>query len=86
MVEKHGIFQGYYFFHHIGMDRNLRDQFAGHPHFERTAEFCDLYDAPAFDPKAETLPLVEFEPMLRRVLAQPRNSVYKQALDVGQAA
>jgi len=27
MVEKHGIFQGYYFFHHIGMDRNVRGQF-----------------------------------------------------------
>src|SRR5690349_8831588 len=31
MVEKHGVFQGYYFFHHIGMDRNLREQFRGHP-------------------------------------------------------
>ena len=25
MVEHHGIFQGYYFWHHIGMDRNTRD-------------------------------------------------------------
>ena len=31
MVEKHGIFQGYYFFHFLGLDRNLRDQFVGHP-------------------------------------------------------
>ncbi len=30
MVEKHGIFQGYYFFHYLGLDRNMRDQFAGH--------------------------------------------------------
>ncbi len=49
MVQNHGIFQGYYFFHHIGLDRHLREQFRGHPHFERTAEFCDLYDNPAFD-------------------------------------
>ena len=34
----------------LGLDRNMRDQFAGHPHFERTAEFCALYDNPAFDP------------------------------------
>src|SRR5262245_43747098 len=27
IVEKHGIFQGYYFFHFIGLDRNLRDQY-----------------------------------------------------------
>ena len=27
MVEHHGIFQGYYFWHHLGMDRNTRDQY-----------------------------------------------------------
>ena len=80
MVQHHGIFQGYYFFHHLGLDRNLRDQFTGHPHYERTAEFCALYDNPAFDPKAQTLPIGEFEPMLRRVFAQPRNSIYKAAM------
>jgi predicted HD phosphohydrolase len=76
MVRNHGIFQGYYFFHHLGMDRNLRDQFEGHAHYERTREFCELYDSPAFDANAETLPLVEFEPMLRRVLAKPVRTIY----------
>jgi predicted HD phosphohydrolase len=80
MVQNHGIFQGYYFFHHIGLDRNLREQFRGHPHFARTEEFCALYDNPAFDPMAETLPISEFEPMVRRVFAQPRNSIYKTAV------
>jgi predicted HD phosphohydrolase len=80
MVQNHGIFQGHYFFHHIGLDRNLRDNFRNHPNYERTAEFCELYDNPAFDPKAETLPIGEFEPMLRRVMAQPRQSIYKAAL------
>jgi len=76
MVEKHGIFQGYYFFHHLGLDRNVRDKFRDHPWFARTAEFCAKYDGPAFDPKAETLPLHYFEPMVRRVLAAPRESLY----------
>ena len=76
MVEKHGIFQGYYFFHHLGLDRNVRDKFRDHPWFARTAEFCAKYDGPAFDPKAETLPLQYFEPMVRRVLAAPRESLY----------
>ena len=84
MVQHHGIFQGYYFFHHIGLDRNLRDQFKGNAHYERTAEFCELYDNPAFDAKAETLPISEFEPMLRRVFAQPRNSIYKAATAMQQ--
>jgi len=79
MVQNHGIFQGYYFFHHIGLDRHLRDQFKGHAHYDRTAEFCELFDNPAFDPKAPTLPMNEFEPMVRRVFAQPRNTIYKMA-------
>lgn len=82
MVQYHNIFQGYYFFHHIGLDRDLREQFRGHPHFDSTAEFCALYDSPAFDAQAETLPLSEFEPMLRRVFAKPVNSLYKAALEV----
>ena len=79
MVKHHAIFQGYYFFHHIGLDRDLRDQFQRHPAFDRTAEFCALYDNPAFDPQGETLPLSEFEPMLRRVMAGPKRSLYKSA-------
>lgn len=81
MVQNHGIFQGYNFFHHIGLDRNMRDGFKGHAHYDRTAEFIDLYDSPAFDAATETLPITEFEPMLRRVLAQPKQSVYKAAMD-----
>ena len=79
MLEKHGIFQGYYFFHHVGMDRNQREEFRGHPWFEKTALFCERYDGPAFDPKGETLPLEFFEPMVRRLLEAPRRSLYTAA-------
>jgi predicted HD phosphohydrolase len=75
LVEKHAIFQGYYYFHHVGLDRDMREQFRGHPWFERTARFCELYDAPAFDARAETMPLSAFEPMLRRVFAAPKRSL-----------
>ncbi|WP_321967820.1 HD domain-containing protein [Burkholderia cepacia] len=86
MVEKHGIFQGYYFFHHLGLDRNLRDQYRDQPDlFERTAEFCQKYDAAAFMEDYDTLPLSFFEPMLQRVLAQPRVSIYKQATEGADA-
>jgi len=76
MLQHHGIFQGHYFFHHLGLDRNLRDQFKDHPHYARTEEFCALYDNPAFDPQGETLPIEEFMPLLRRLMAQPRQSIY----------
>ncbi|MDQ0463711.1 putative HD phosphohydrolase [Caulobacter ginsengisoli] len=72
MVENHDVFQGHYFFHFIGRDRHARDRFAEHPSYARTVEFCALYDAPAFDPDYQTLPLDAFEPALRRVLAAPR--------------
>ncbi|WP_416426198.1 HD domain-containing protein [Pseudomonas sp. App30] len=80
MVEKHGIFQGYYFFHHLGMDRHLREQFQDHPQYRQTIEFCAKYDAAAFDPAYEHLPLAFFEPMLARVFAEPKRSLYREAL------
>jgi predicted HD phosphohydrolase len=76
MVEKHGIFQGYYFFHHLGLDRNMREQFRQHPNFERTALFCSRHDQNAFDPNYDTMPLEAFEPMVQRVMARPKRSIY----------
>jgi predicted HD phosphohydrolase len=81
MVKHHAIFQGYYFFDHIGLDRNLRDKYRDQPYYHRTLQFCAKYDAAAFDPNAEALPLAFFEPMVRHVMAAPRHSLYKQAFD-----
>ncbi len=78
MLDKHGIFQGYYFFHYLGLDRDMREQFRGHPYFEYTAQFCHLYDQNSFDPAYESMPLEAFEPMLRRVLAAPKRSIYRK--------
>jgi predicted HD phosphohydrolase len=79
MIKHHAIFQGYYFFHYLGMDRDMRNEYRDHPHFKRTIEFVSKYDSPAFDPEGETLPLEFFEPMVRKVFAQPVKSLYKDA-------
>ncbi len=76
MVENHGIFQGYYFWHHIGLDRDAREKLRGHPAFEYTAQFCHLYDQPAFDGAYESMPLDAFVPMMQRVMARPKQSMY----------
>ena len=76
IVKHHGIFQGYYFFHHIGLDRNLRDRYRDHPLFQACAHFCGAYDQNSFDPAYETLPLDFFEPMVRRLFAAPKRSIY----------
>jgi predicted HD phosphohydrolase len=76
IVEQHAVFQGYYFFHHLGLDRNQRDRFREHAWFRDCAEFCEKYDQNSFDPAYETLPLEAFEPALRKVFAAPRKSIY----------
>lgn len=76
IANMHGVFQGYYFFHYVGMDRDMREAFRGHPHFEACAEFCEKYDQAAFDPAYDSAPLAFFEPMVHRVMARPINSIY----------
>ena len=81
ICQNHGIFQGYYYFHYIGADRNMRDGFRDHPHFDACAEFCEKYDQAAFDPDYDSEPLEFFEPMVRNVMSKPINSMYAKALE-----
>jgi predicted HD phosphohydrolase len=68
MVLHHGIFQGYYFWHHIGLDRNTRDTYADSPYYDYTEEFCAKYDQTAFDPAYVSAPLSHYEPLIRKYL------------------
>jgi predicted HD phosphohydrolase len=70
LIKHHAIFQGYYYFHHVGLDRMEREKFRGHPMFQRTADFCEKWDQNSFDPDYDTMPLEAFEPMLRRLFAR----------------
>lgn len=86
ICQNHGAFQGYYYFHHLGMDKNARDAFRDNPHFEACREFCEKYDQAAFDPDYESEPLEFFEPMVRRVMAKPLASMYAKAIAEEEAA
>jgi predicted HD phosphohydrolase len=72
IVQHHGVFQLYYRAHLMGGDRNIRDRFKDNPNYDACAEFCELYDQNCFDPAYESLPLEFFEPMVRRVISEPR--------------
>jgi predicted HD phosphohydrolase len=85
IAQNHGAFQGYYYFHFLGMDRDIRERFRGQPHFEACREFCEKYDQSAFDPAYESEPLSFFEPMVRRVFARPVNSMYAKAAEADAA-
>ncbi len=71
VVRHHGLFQGYYYFHHLGGDRNAREIYADQPHYEACVRFCERYDQNCFDPDYDTLPLETFRPMLDEVFARP---------------
>lgn len=71
MLAHHGIFLGYYYFHHLDGNRDQRDKYRGHPSFERTALFCARHDQRAFDPNYDTMPLEAFVPMVQRVMTKP---------------
>jgi len=81
ITRHHAIFQGVNFFHHLGLDRDMREQFRQHQHFAATEEFIAKYDCPAFDPDYDSLPLSFFEPMVMKLFAQPRHSMYANMLD-----
>lgn len=81
MIKNHAVVQGYNFFHHIGLDRNLRDNLKEHPYYAHTERFVNNYDDLAFDASKPTLSLALFEPMVRNVLAAPINSIYNKVLN-----
>ena len=71
------LYETYYFFQHLGLDKDMREGFRGHEHFEYTAQFCHLYDQNSFDNNFESMSLEDFEPIVQRVLAKPKISIYK---------
>ena len=70
MLKHHDVFQGYYFWDKIGLDRNARDRYRDHPAYDMTVRFTGDYDQMAFDPAYETRPIEHFEPMVRRIFAR----------------
>lgn len=72
ILQKHTIFQGHYYFHFAGLDRNERERFRGSPYFDDCVEFCARYDQCSFDPDYRSMTLDDFAPLVREVMARPR--------------
>ena len=73
MLEHHQVFQDHHVREHYdaALDREARNRWRGHPHFDWTAAFVARYDQAAMDEEYDILPLEHFEPMVRRVFARP---------------
>ena len=76
IIHHHGVFQGYYYFHHYGLDRNLRDRYRDHEWYEACADFCARWDQTSFDPDYDTLPLEHFEARVRELFAREPNAQF----------
>ena len=70
IVEKHGEFQMYYYAHHLGKNRNLRDKYKDHKYYNATLEFCEKWDQTSFDPNFKSLKIKDFEPLIRRIFSR----------------
>jgi predicted HD phosphohydrolase len=72
IVQKHGLFQSYYYAHLMGEDRNGRDRYIDHPFHDDCVEFCEQFDQNCFDPDYDSLPLEFFRPIVEDVFRAPR--------------
>jgi len=70
IVEQHGLFQNYYYVHHLGGDRHGRDRFKDHRWYDACAGFCERWDQASFDPDYPSEPLAAFEPLVRRIFGR----------------
>ena len=70
IIRHHGLFQGYYYFHHLGADRDAREAFRSHEWFDDCAAFCEEYDQNCFERNHDTMALEEFEPMVRDLFSR----------------
>ena len=66
----HGLFQEYYYAHHVGRDRNARDQFKDHQYYQDAVDFCENWDQKSFDPEYDSFPLEHYEPMVRNLFSR----------------
>ncbi len=70
IVEQHGLFQSYYFAHHLGGDRDGRERFRAHRWYGACRDFCANWDQNSFDPGYSWDPLESFEPLVRRIFTR----------------
>lgn len=70
VIEKHGIFQMYYYAHHLGGNRNAREEFRNHPWYGICDRFCERWDQASFDPDYATKPLAYWEPFVHEIFSR----------------
>ena len=75
MLRHHAAFQLYHCHQYPGIDRDARDRWRDHPHFQWTVEFVEKYDQNAIQPDYREISLDTFEPMVQRLFAKSPHPV-----------
>ena len=70
IIEKHGEFQMYYYAHHLGKNRNLRNKYKEHEYYNDAVNFCEKWDQASFDPDYKSMSLEEFAPIVKRIFSR----------------
>jgi predicted HD phosphohydrolase len=71
-IAAHQDFQGRHYYHHFGLDPDMRDRYRDQPWFAEAERFADEWDQNSFDPDYPTESLAHFEPTVRAVFAAGR--------------
>ncbi len=71
IIEQHGLFQSYYYAHHLGGNRDGREKFRDHRWYQSCKDFCANWDQCSFDPDYPCEPIAAFEPLVRRIFTRP---------------
>ena len=67
---KHGECQMFYYAHHLGADKNKRDQYKDNKYYNDCAKFCELWDQSSFDPNYKSFKLEYFEPLIKKIFSR----------------
>jgi predicted HD phosphohydrolase len=70
-IAAHQDFQGRHYYHHFGMDPDMRDRYRDEPWYDLAEKFADEWDQNSFDPDFPTETLAHFEPKVRAIFGNP---------------
>jgi predicted HD phosphohydrolase len=71
VIAAHQDFQGRHYYHHFGMDPDMRSRYRDEPWYGLAEQFADEWDQNSFDPDYPIEPLSHFEPKVRAIFGNP---------------
>jgi predicted HD phosphohydrolase len=71
VIAAHQDFQGRHYYHHFGMDPDMRSRYRDEPWYGLAEQFADEWDQNSVDPDYPIEPHSHFEPKVRAIFGNP---------------